>query len=397
MVGIQTSFSELYKLTNSIARYSPTGHFLATAVAERLVIRSTVTLKIVALFETATPIQYLAWSPDSEFVVTLSYKHHSLEVWNVRQSEWVGKLEDAVGGVVGVRFAPNSRCLLIWAEDLLRINIWDLSTRAMCYIQHPKHGPEKGFVIRPDKKYAALAEARDKDWIGIYRTDDWSLIKQFPADTNNLEHLSWSPDGQYLAVWDNCTDYTLLIYKPDGILLTRYIPHRANTTPSLGLGIKHVIWSPTGQYVAVSSYDGVLRLLETVWWACVGEFRQADADERYADVWVSVPSYHQKYEYVLNPPTHATVHLRPSNQPFPKTACTCDFSPDGAWIAFALKDATPTRIYMFSCRTLRCETLLQHDSPIRTMRWQPRQGRLVWWFEESDSFGVWTEDEGRGQ
>ena len=83
----------------------------------------------------------------------------------------------------------------------------------------------------------------------MYTCSDWSLVKQFPAATSDLEDLAWSPDCACLVAWDNCLTYKLVVHSPDGEMLTAYSAYAD------ALGIKAVQWSPSGQMLAVGSFD----------------------------------------------------------------------------------------------------------------------------------------------
>lgn len=87
-------------------------------------------------------------------------------------------------------------------------------------MQFPKFS-DRGFSFRSDGKYFALAERTDsKEFVSIYDTSDWTLLKRWPTDTANLEDLAWSPDGRFICVWEPAVEYKILIYYPDGRYLT---------------------------------------------------------------------------------------------------------------------------------------------------------------------------------
>lgn len=83
----------------------------------------------------------------------------------------------------------------------------------------------------------------------MYTCNDWSLVKQFPVALSDLEDMAWSPDCACLVAWDTCLTYKLMVYSPDGDLLTAYSAY------SDALGIKTVQWSPSGQMLAIGSFD----------------------------------------------------------------------------------------------------------------------------------------------
>ena len=58
----------------------------------------------------------------------------------------------------------------------------------------------------------------------------------------------------------------VLIYSPDGRCSFKYQAYES------GLGVKSVSWSPCGQYLAVGSYDQMLRISTHLTWKIFAEF-----------------------------------------------------------------------------------------------------------------------------
>ncbi|KAJ3005261.1 WD repeat-containing protein wrap73 [Thoreauomyces humboldtii] len=259
-------FSELYKQSGSLCRFSPSGLLLATAVAYRVVIRDAETLQILHLFQCTDSVNHVEWSPDSSLLCCANFKLGVIQVWSVVKEDWTGKIEEGVSGCVGVKWGADSRSLLSFSDFQLRITIWSLVTKEACYIQYPKYS-DKGYCFRADGRYFALAERNDcKDFVSVYDVEDWSLLKRFPTDTTDLADIAWSPDGRYIAVWESILDYKILVYHPDGRLVASYSAYDA------GLGIKSVTWSPSSQFLAVGSYDQKIRLLNHYTWRPIMEY-----------------------------------------------------------------------------------------------------------------------------
>lgn len=57
-----------------------------------------------------------------------------------------------------------------------------------------------------------------------------------------------------------------MIYTPDGRCLLKYQAYES------GLGVKSVSWSPCGQFLAIGSYDQMLRVINRLTWKAFAEF-----------------------------------------------------------------------------------------------------------------------------
>ena len=109
-------FTELYKQTGNICRFSPNGLYLATAVQYRLVIRDADSLQILHLFNCADPIQDIQWSPDSDLILSVNYKTGCMQIWSLRDELWKAKIEEGLAGCTRVLWAPDARHILSFSD-----------------------------------------------------------------------------------------------------------------------------------------------------------------------------------------------------------------------------------------------------------------------------------------
>lgn len=258
-------FTEAYKQTGPCS-FSPNSRFIAVAVDYRLVIRDLLSLKVVQLFSCLDKISYIEWALDSEYILCGLYKRPVIQAWSLAQPEWTCKIDEGPAGIAYARWSPDSRHILTTSEFQLRLTVWSLVNTACIHVQWPKHA-SKGVSFTHDGKFAAICTRRDcKDYINLLSCHTWEIMGVFAVDTLDLADIEWSPDDSSIVIWDSPLEYKALIYSPDGRCLSKYQAYES------GLGVKSVSWSPCGQFLAVGSYDQMLRVLNHLTWKVFAEF-----------------------------------------------------------------------------------------------------------------------------
>lgn len=109
-------FTEVYKQSQSLCKFSPNGEFIATAVQQRLVIRQTQTLQILQLYTCLDNIQQIEWSADSDLILVCSYRLKTFQIWRLSDEKWSAEVDEGLAGLVKVIWAPDSRHLLSFSD-----------------------------------------------------------------------------------------------------------------------------------------------------------------------------------------------------------------------------------------------------------------------------------------
>ncbi|KAI3471010.1 hypothetical protein Pfo_027673 [Paulownia fortunei] len=363
-------FTETFKQTGPCA-FSPNARFLAVAVDYRLVIRDVLTLK---------------WALDSEYILCGLHKRPMIQAWSLMQPEWTCKIDEGPAGVSYARWSPDSRHILTTFEFQLRLTVWSLLNTACIHVQWPKHG-SKGVSFTKDGTFAAICTRRDcKDYVNLLSCYTWEIMGVFAVDTLDLSDIQWSPDDSAIVIWDSPLEYKVLIYSPDGRCLSKYRAYES------GLGVKSVSWSPCSQFLAVGSYDQMIRVLNHLTWKVFAEFTHLSTVRGPCDAAVfkevDEPMQLDIYD-VMEVPITLPSQKPPADKPNPKQGIgLMSWSCESHYIC-TRNDSMPTVLWIWDVQHLQLAAILIQKNPIRAVAWDPTCPRLLFCTGSTNLY-MWT-------
>ncbi|KAL5728427.1 hypothetical protein ACHQM5_001513 [Ranunculus cassubicifolius] len=358
-------FTEAYKAKGPCC-FSPNARYLAISVDYRLVIRDVLTLKVVHLFSCLDKISYIEWALDSEYILCGLFKRPMIQAWSLSQPEWTCKIDEGPAGISYARWSPDSRHILTTSDFQLRLTVWSLVNTACVHVQWPKHA-SKGVSFTKDGKFAAICTRRDYD--------------------------------SAIVIWDSPLDYKVLIYSPDGRCLSKYQAYES------GLGVKTVAWSACGQFLAVGSYDQMIRVFNHLTWKIFAEFmhlsnvrtpcsaavfKEVDEPLQFdmsglciSDDFIqgdseNPPEGPVRIRYkVMDLPISLPFQKPPVDKPNPKQGVgLLSWSKDSRYL-FTRNDSMPTVLWIWDIHHLELAAILVQKDPIRAAAWDPTCSRLV--------------------
>ncbi|XP_042687263.1 WD repeat-containing protein WRAP73 isoform X5 [Centrocercus urophasianus] len=347
--GGAMDFSELFKLSGLLGRFSPDGKCLASCVQYRLIIRDVNTLQILQLYTCLDQIQYIEWSSDSLFILCAMYKRGIVQVWSLEQPDWHCKIDEGSAGLVASCWSPDGRHILNTTEFHLRITVWSLCTKSVSYIKYPK-ACQQGIAFTKDGRYMAVAERRDcKDFVSLFVCSNWQLLRHFDTETQDLFGIEWAPNGCVLAVWDTCLEVRIL---------------------------NHVTWKKITEF----EHPATLSNTKAIVYKEVEKSPSVET-ERFSfpptrALASSVFSTQSKYDISQVPVSFQ--YVKPvADRANPKMGIgMLAFSPDNCFLA-TKNDNIPNAVWIWDIQKLKLFVVLEQLCAIQSFQWDPRQPRLA--------------------
>ena len=188
---------------------------------------------------------------------------NSVHVFAIGDANWkavINTSASTTGGVADVGFGANEDEVMVFYDFGVKVTIWSLLTSRGVEIRDPKPS-SKCHAYRPATKHLAiLVRESAHDNLLLLAPCTYEVLVNVELPTVDAQGLIWSPDSQWLAIWDNASaGYRLFVYTADGNLFKTYTG--GQTTDNVGLGIKSVTWSPKGDHLAIGDYEDRITFL----------------------------------------------------------------------------------------------------------------------------------------
>ena len=358
------NLSETFKLTKSQCFFSPNGRFIANASQFRLVIREFETLQIIGVLTCIDSIDKVIWSPNSTMVLTSCYKRGVSQIWSIQSSSCISKLDEGSSGLVDGTWCPDSKQVLTWSEFGVRINVWSLNHKRVSHIQNPKLN-SNGCIFY-DKK-AIVCEQRDRvDYISVFKFSDWSLLCNFKVGTDDLDSVL-VVNSSILAS-DSRFNPRYFVYSFDGSCIAKVDLY------SNMLGVKFISASKSEQFAALGCYDGTCKLLNSVSWSILKEWKH--------DVDSVTPSTICYLEDFSESGSRFTIKDNKDDLILPFVKVNHDdayllvgvglakFSASGRYLATRC-DSVPSAVWIWDMENLSLFSLAVHKCPVVAIEWDP--------------------------
>ena len=208
------------------AAFSPNGRYLAVASSIGIWLYDTVNYQELALLSSQYPITAIAFSPDGNAIVGVSYRRPSNQVWNIETKEKIATFQE--GGNYTAAFLPDGKTIASASRHI--ITLWDVTTE-----QELMRIKSEVFInamsVSYDGKMIACA-GRD-GLIKLWEVLTGNLINTFGHDAH-INSIAFSPTENIIAsgssdttvkLWDAMTGAEIFTIESRGVISTVAFSH----------------------------------------------------------------------------------------------------------------------------------------------------------------------------
>lgn len=191
----------------------------------------------------------VAISPDGTLVASAG-TNNSIRLANLTDGSAVRPLSGHTNGVASVAFSPDGTLLASTADDRT-LRLWDVSKGTLLRTI-PQGGGSRQFsavAFHPDGQH--VVADRNRTNVVLWKVSDgtpvWETFEKMPQ----IESIAFSPDGSLVAAAGGSRGGDVkvrVIRASDGQLL-----HSLTTSNSYG--VRQLVFSPDGQWLAVGCYE----------------------------------------------------------------------------------------------------------------------------------------------
>ncbi|KAK6346391.1 hypothetical protein TWF730_010717 [Orbilia blumenaviensis] len=377
---------------------SPDGSLVASIQGSRLVLQDASTGEVKRTTqlssELSTTINFLKWSPptvpppstseggeENNDIQTSNLPSRILvaddqviEIFDAHNEDWKAILNPGFGGVKSVDFGSSLDEVLVLSEFGLKLTIWSLKTNFHVDLQHPKVGAQ-GFGYRPQTNHFALLNRPvAHDMLNLYSPGSYTPIKSVELSTVDAQALKWSPDGRWIAILESASaGYRVLLYTANGHMF------RIHEQPCVGLGLRTVEWSSSGDFLVLGGYDGSVIFLNNFLFNKVVEMRHTiEVKTMATDVWSEeLTGLGERHYTLITPPVHIPTVGSPASDPKPKIGVSViSFCADETLVA-TKDERMPASVWIWSLESLTPLAILVQLSQVKAIQWHPSRGDLL--------------------
>lgn len=276
-------------VASSLCVASPDGHWIATAAGSSSAATTitNISIRSIQTLRSATPVRLppdfsapvtaLVWSPSSSRLLVLAAQGICVYDLPAGSASLHASIKNPISGPgkpSHVQFGYDDGEIIVFSTHGLKVLVFNLSTAKAVEIvspkwYHPASAP-RAYSVRPSTGHLVLlTRVGGRDMLSIHDPASRQLQRSWHPETNDSQGVTWSPNGQWLLVWDAAIHgRRLLLYTSDGQLFRSLdgCNNGLDEITALVHGIRFCRFSPNGELCVVCDHSPSVAILETGSW-----------------------------------------------------------------------------------------------------------------------------------
>ncbi|KAK6430110.1 hypothetical protein LTR95_013739 [Oleoguttula sp. CCFEE 5521] len=374
-------------LPGSLVSASPSGELIASIVDGKLRVRAVQASELsndITIRPPPKEITSIRWSADSTRILITS--HNLIELVDLDDQGSRMRISNgsgSLGRLQSADFVSDSNVFVIW--EFGRAKIYSLGGKLSLTADLKTQTGTRAWALRSKSgktpsPLALLFQSTAQDQLSLHMPLTGETLISTSLDTTDAQSLSWSLDGNWLAVLD--TGYarpSVVIFTQSGHRFREYPSVTDSKDEFVGLLVKTVMWSPDSSSLAVSRYDGSIVLLTTRTFSSRAIIEHSTTIEQpgldatdQAVIWQEVVSATnlRSYNRIAQPMSPPLSRMKSSTEPSELGVAEARFSSDGKYLATRDERMLST-VWIWDVVTLCAHAVIIQHSNVRRMHWYP--------------------------
>lgn len=200
-----------------------------------------------------------------------------MRVYNVEDATLHAVVRNAGSGggkPTYIHFGATDDEVIIFSAFGMKLSVFDLTTSKAVEIASPKFyhplSATKSYAFSSRSAHmAVLTRSAGRDALSIHEPHTRQVTRSWFPETVDAAGLLWTPDGQWILIWESSAHgHRLFLHTPDGQLFRTLDSSSLciNVDGSLQPGIRACLTSVDGRRCMVGDHSRSVTVLDTVNW-----------------------------------------------------------------------------------------------------------------------------------
>ena len=220
------NFSDCIKVCGN-GKFSYDNNYLALQCYKSIILYEKKQLKKIDEITFDNEISFFEWSYDSSLLLIKEKNSSVVQIRNLDNNNWEGKIIDELYGIKYATWFINSQFLITISDNLIKMNFYSISSKLILSVKDILFNDERNICYSSSKNFFAIPIYLYKkgDFLQIYKSDNFNMEIIFPLNTFKIKKVMFINHDLNILVFDRgFIENIIFIYNLSGSLCTKIKP-----------------------------------------------------------------------------------------------------------------------------------------------------------------------------